>query len=332
MRFIKYIFAVILLFSLFGCRHKDIFDTATTDLLIVFDWRYAPEAKPESMRLLLYPENGNEPIPFDFSDYHGGHIRVPNGKYKALCYNSDSEFITITNINDPDKTEATLPTIALRARSRVRTLSIMTPTNILPSTVIQPSTTPYRSPDEERTVSPPEDYFYSDFLEPVNIYLVRGSQVVTLYPRRRTAKYRVEFRNAKNLELVSNVAIQGSLTALSGGIKVKTGEKNNESVTMPFGFHIEEGIGLVSDFLNFGEHKASNSPHVLVMWINQQSGGRLYYNFDVTDQIRKAKDPFNVVIVIDGFTFPQLIYKPNGGIGADVSNWQDEYVDLPVYD
>lgn len=88
-----YLFAALAVAS---CEHKDLcYDHShTIDVEVVFDWRNASEAAPESMSLYLFPTNGGEALRYEFTDCGGGTIRVPVGNYGALCLNSDTENVT----------------------------------------------------------------------------------------------------------------------------------------------------------------------------------------------------------------------------------------------
>lgn len=56
-----YLFAALAVAS---CEHKDLcYDHShTIDVEVVFDWRNASEAAPESMSLYLFPTNGGEAL------------------------------------------------------------------------------------------------------------------------------------------------------------------------------------------------------------------------------------------------------------------------------
>ena len=70
-----YLFAALAVAS---CEHKDLcYDHShTIDVEVVFDWRSASEAAPESMSLYLFPTNGGEALRYEFTDCGGGTIRV----------------------------------------------------------------------------------------------------------------------------------------------------------------------------------------------------------------------------------------------------------------
>lgn len=78
-----------------ACTHKELcYDHAhSVDLTVVFDWGQAPDAKPESMSLYLFPKDGSKSLRYEFVGREGGTVVVPAGRYDALCLNSDTEKI-----------------------------------------------------------------------------------------------------------------------------------------------------------------------------------------------------------------------------------------------
>ena len=103
-----------LLVAATSCEHKDLcHDHAhAVEVEVVFDWRNAPDAAPASMSLYLFPGDG-EALRYDFTGRDGGTIRVPIGKYEALCLNSDTENIGYRNTERKGTFEVTTQTSPL---------------------------------------------------------------------------------------------------------------------------------------------------------------------------------------------------------------------------
>ena len=101
-----FLILAVLVFS--SCEHKELCDdhSHTAGLHVVFDWVHAPDAKPETMRLYLFPLDGGKAQAYEFTDYRGGYINVPAGRYRALCVNSDTESVLYRNIDLFDSFEA----------------------------------------------------------------------------------------------------------------------------------------------------------------------------------------------------------------------------------
>lgn len=112
-----FLILAVLVFS--SCEHKELCDdhSHTAGLHVVFDWVHAPDAKPETMRLYLFPLDGGKAQAYEFTDYRGGYINVPAGRYRALCVNSDTESVLYRNIDLFDSFEAYAPDGALAVGS-----------------------------------------------------------------------------------------------------------------------------------------------------------------------------------------------------------------------
>ena len=76
-----------------SCEHKDLcYDHPhRQNVEVMFDWSADPDANPATMSLYLYPEEGGDPIRYEFTDKNGGNISVAAGTYRAICVNSDKE-------------------------------------------------------------------------------------------------------------------------------------------------------------------------------------------------------------------------------------------------
>ncbi len=57
-------------------------------------------------------------------------------------------------------------------------------------------------------------------------------------------------------------------------------------------------------------------------------GEKLCYQFDVSDQVREAPDPFNVSICIRGLELPDKPGVDSGGMDAGVDGWQTVIIEL----
>lgn len=90
-----YILLTLFAVLLAGCEHKDFCCRClqADDVEVVFDWSRSPYAAPASMKVYFFPEGGGEALVYEFADIHGGSIRLPAGNYRAVCVNSDTEFL-----------------------------------------------------------------------------------------------------------------------------------------------------------------------------------------------------------------------------------------------
>lgn len=302
------VFTALLFLS--SCEHKDLqYDySRTAELQVVFNWNKAPEAAPETMRLYLFPLDGGSPHTYEFTDYRGGRITVPAGRYKVLCVNSDTESVLYRNIDSFDSFEAYAPDGVLSV-----------------GTFLAPRP---EGTSEERVAKSP-DRLYSARLDDLTVELSKENQTVILYPELSVCRYRVEIRNVSNLQYVSSDGIAGSLSGMSGGLLVGRNELTSEVVTVPFGV-VSDGVStLKADFLAFGQTGSAGPAHKLVIYVIMADGSKNYYTFDVTTQVDEAANPYDVHILLDGLSLPKPIVN-GGGFRPEVDEWQNINIDVPM--
>lgn len=188
-----------LLVAVTSCEHKDLcLDHAhAVEVEVVFDWRNAPDAAPASMSLYLFPGDG-EALRYDFTGRDGGTIRVPIGKYEALCLNSDTENIVYRNTERKGTFEVTTQTSPLLGG--------------LSALGVRSEGAPRADGAEDERVALSPDMLWSDHAESIELKHVPVRQRITLYPEQSVCRYTVEIRNVENLKYVFGVS--GSI---SGG-------------------------------------------------------------------------------------------------------------------
>lgn len=302
--------AVLAVLSLTSCEHKDLcYDHYhNTKIQVVFDWKNAPDATPETMRLYLFPIDGGRPRTYEFIDYRGGHVNVPAGRYKALCVNSDTESVLYRGIDSFDSFEAYAPDGVLSVGAFL---------------------VPRAEGTSEERVAKLPDRLYSARLDDLTVELSKENQTVTLYPELSVCRYRVEIRNVSNLQYVSSDGIAGSLSGMSGGLLVGRNELTSAPVTVPFEV-ISDGVStLTADFLTFGQTGSSGPAHKLVIYVIMSDGSKNYYTFDVTRQVDEAADPRDVHILLDGLPLPKPIVN-GGGFQPAVDEWKNIDIDVPM--
>ena len=307
--------AVMLLSLLTACEHKDLcYDHShTTQLEVVFDWTEAPDADPATMSLYLYPEDGSDPMRYEFTDRTGGTITVPMGVYDALCVNSDKETHRIQNKERMETFEVTTGTTrslrgALTTRSETAPLA--------------------RGAEEERSVMEPEA-LWSDHSERLDIHPETGIQKIVLTPKSRVNTCTVEVRNVENLRHVS--ALSASLMGMAGGWLAGVDELTDEKVTIPFEVNANnEKTQLTGSLTFFGHCPKVDSTHKLMIYALMSDGNTYYFEADVTDQLHDpAQDPTHIVIVIDKLPLPKPV-SGGGGLQPTVKDWEEVHISLPM--
>lgn len=339
MKKILYILSLAAAVAMTSCDHKELcFDHPHNRVYVqvVFDWRNAPDAAPESMSLYLFPKDGGKTLRYDFAGRDGGVTQIPVGNYDVVCVNSDTE------------------TVQLRGLDHLPTMEITTFGASLMSGLGVRSDTVPRAPgtENERMIMAPEMLWvgrtFDILIEKPEIPQTRPSaddQMIIVYPEEATCHYSLEIHNATNLMYVTSLS--GALSGMSGGLLAETMTMKDNRVTMPFPASTDWRV-ITADWYTFGHcpeldsdadvdveagddsdgSADSGTRHKLTIYTILNSGSGYYYTYDVTDQIHAAEDPHHVHIVLDGLPIP----KPtlDGGFRPDVNEWETEHIDIPM--
>lgn len=299
-----------LLFALLpSCRHKGFCDEECNKsrVRVVFDWQYAPQANPESMRFNLYAIDGKMLLQRDWAGQHGGMLALKADTYKAIGFNNDSETIAFLNEESYDNL------LARASRGRIK---------------VGQSIVVLKSSDSVRIQQNLDRHLYAAHLDTVVIKRTQGEQVITLYPKQVTSRYRVFFRNVKNLEYAHPDGFGASLSGMSEGFLAGRYVLSSKTVIVPFSPVPDGETTLAADFITFGHPQGSSEPHELCLYVMMSDGKKYVYKYDVTDTVTNASDPLDVTIIIDG---PDL-QKPAGntGFGPGLDDWQEEQIAVPM--
>ena len=308
--------AAAILAVLTSCEHKELcYDhTSSVAVNVIFDWRNAPDATPRSMSCYLFPTDGGKVLRYEFTNRTGGVIRVPAGRYDALCLNSDTETINYRNTEKEKSFEVTTRTTVLLSG--------------LASLGGRLSEAPRAGDAENERVVLSPDMLWSDHAESIELERTSAPQTVTLYPKVSVCRYTVEIRNAENLKYVSGIS--GSLSSLAGGLFAGKSETTEELVTIPFEVTVSaDKSTLRGGLLTFGHCPSKQNRHRLIVYAILSDESKWYYTYDVTDQIHLAPDQRNVHIVLDGLPLPKPIVN-GGGFQPSVDEWQSVDVDIEM--
>lgn len=308
-----------------SCEHKELcYDHPHSAMLnVVFDWSLAPEAEEsvDAMAVYLFPDDGTPSLRYDFTNLSGGRIKVPCGSYRVMCLNSDIDDVDLLNT-------LAWPTFQLA----LRTTSLFAP---MAAMGVRAEYAPRaQGTEQERVVFSPQP-LWSDRLTDVDLSDIDVNEhTITLVPVDITCHYTVEILNASNLKYVD--AISASISSMAGSYFPTLLTAGPELVTMPFGLSTAQARSTVSgEFYTFGltpaeaEGLTPEVAHHIMVYAVLSDGARLYYPFNVTDQVVNAPDPRNVHIVIDGLPLPKPIVN-GGGFQPEVDEWDPIYIDLEM--
>ncbi len=316
---LTYIIGVTAALILCGCEHKELcYDHAhVVSLKVNFDWQLAPEANPSSMSLYLYPEDGGEAMRYEFTDRRGGTIRVPIGRYDALCLNSGTE------------------NLRYRHTERRETFEVYTrDTELLSSFTslgVRSDGAPRAEGTEDERVALQPDIVWSGSADDILLTLGDEGEVreVTLLPDAVTVAYTIVIRNIDNLKYA--MGLDASLSTLAESVRLYDGAPTGEDITLPFGLQVRpEEASATGSLLTFGHCPSRvDNRHYLTVYAILADGNRWYYTYDVTDQIHGAADPRDIIIEVDGLPLPKPLVN-GGGFQPVINEWQQVDIEITM--
>lgn len=297
-----------------GCEHKELCfnHNHTASLNIIFDWKYAPGANPESMYVWFFPHNGGDPVQYHFPGKERGAAQLASGKYDVLCLNGDTEWFSYNAGRNMDDFKVAAMDGAL--------LSVM---------AIESSDVPRAEETYEQDVMSPLEMLYGSCLREVEILSSKENTII-LCPEEKVCHYTVEIVNVKNLEYVSRLS--GTLSGMAGEMFPATDRLTGKPSILPFGMTKTGAKTIRGEFLTFGHCPLPAVPHKIVIYGILNQGGRQYKVYGDTDdpvtpQIHGAADSRNVFIKLDGLEFSNT-EQPNGGMNPSIDGWGNVNIDV----
>lgn len=337
MRQVAYFLMAIISVVLCSCEHKDLcfHHPHTRTLKIVYDWEQAPNADPYGMCVFVYPENGGEPLRFDFDNRNSGDITLNNGKYKLLTYNNDTDGVLFGNIYSFEghslytREGSVLEPIygnaanyAPRAEGTEEERVVITPDMMWGCTAVD-------------VVIDGNNISYTPLVLDNKGELVKSEtvkttgNVITFKPHELMNVYTYEVRNVKNLKRMQQMC--ATISGMAGVMTVADEKVGNECFTIPFESFRKDDDTVIGKFITFGHNKSSSKPHKMAFYVIMDDGNKYVYKdsekYDVTNQVNTAPNRRRVHIIIDGLELPTPI--TNGtGLAPSVDDWIEENTEI----
>ncbi len=299
-----------------ACDHKELVleCSSTMKINVVFDWRNAPDAHPESMALYLFPDNGGQPLRYVFQNSTGGEISVPYGSYTALCMNNDNtDWAELKDTGDISTFE-----IHSAPVSGINLYDLRSASGASAS-------------DADSLLVESPDLLWTDAGETFSLSAAdTGEKTLTLYPSESGCRYTIDIYDIKNPEALNERELFSTFSGLAGGFHPGSSHPSEENVTMPLTMTVsDDGTQIHGEFLNFGQCPDIIYKNELTLHYFLTDGSAWAYRFDVTDQAHNAPDPRNVHIVLRGLPIPEPIANA-GGLKPVVDDWLVEHIDLEM--
>ncbi len=296
---------------------------------IVNDWAEAPGADPAGMEYLFFPEEGGEPWRFDFAGRDAGQVRLPYGRYRFIMRNNDTSGVLFSGTDSYSDYEAHCRAgslldglgtgyTALKPPPPVRP-GLPEPVCITPDMMwgavsdyieVTPGGVVYRSPGD------PTDPAVAGSM-PSDTLLCR--------PCRLTARYEWKITDVANLPGARRMC--AVISGMSNSLNFASGITGPEAYLLPLAARRMPGGVIGSQFFTYG-YARGKARQWLALYVWMSDGEKLCYQFDVSDQVREAPDPFNVSICIRGLELPDKPGVDSGGMDAGVDGWQTVIIEL----
>lgn len=286
-----------------ACKHKELCEDhshmATTE--IRFDWTAAPDAAPRTMVLHLFAPDGSHYNRYEFPSREGGLIRVHTGSYRMLFHNGDMEHF-------------------VERGSRYDNYEVATDARDLLATIGRGSAAPRPEDAVNQPVrfAPERIWAGSRDLTPITS---AAGQTITLCPKEATDYYTVEIRNVHNLE--QTIDIGAAFTGMAECYRPAADAPAGGPVTLPLDLTRVDDHTLSTAFAAFGHCFDGALKHTLSIY----TGDKVYFHFDVTDQVHEAADPHRVRIVIEELKLP---VPGSAGMDTSISDWDNNVIDQEI--
>lgn len=318
-KYLSFVASAGLLIVLSGCGliydYPTSCESVKSELTIVTDWRYAPDASPESMVYSFFPSDHSDIWSFHFAGNTGGIVDLMYGNYSILAYNDDTSGVRYGNADD-----------YINFSFYCRKGGLF---DGLGGTLDNPIGPSVNDNGEMVEICPDELWCYH-----VDMFkfrdggaeMLRMDNLITVYPRQITPAYHYIIEHIDNLEGVAHMCC--SLSGMASILVPSTMYHGDRSVTLPLTATRKSESAVEGSFFSFGlPERLTNNELTFYVWLSD--GRKFAYRFDVSDQIRNAPDSMNVKIRVSGINLP-VADKPSTESGTDVSvdGWITEVIDI----
>lgn len=253
--FMHLLWALALITVVTSCEHKDLCyrHPHWSKLRIAFNFCRLPEGKqePTGMRVILYPESGGESLVYDFPEGKSAEIELPEGGYRAVCYNFDVEYISFTG-------------------SSFETFTAVTDAKTAPD-----GASAFDTPD--RLIADGKDEF--------QVKATLGEeQVITFYPTERVCTYTFEVRGMKRTDRIVDMRATLDGMAAQHTVGTDTLPDGCSDRLLVAGAVLVDGIAK-GGFYTFGHSPTAGTPNHFKLYVHNKAGKVQTVEADVTSQV-----------------------------------------------
>lgn len=273
-------------------------------------WNLASEAAPEGMAYVFFPLASDGQWRFDFPGRRGGAVDLPPGQYRMLAFNDDTSAMIFSDDDSFSGISVSCRETSLPDSAAFPTACItpdMMWTDAIDFVELGDKSLTYTAGGDSSTV-------------------LSDSLVLPVYPRKAIADYAYIVEKIGNISSARRFA--ASLSGMAPGIRLADGHRLSGNIANPLGATQGPDSSLVFSWHAFGPPDNPVDPNILCIYVWLTDGTHNVYKFDVTDQVRSAPDPMNVLIRVPGFDLPEVEPVPGGAFDVSVDGWNTIVINI----
>lgn len=277
------------------------------------DWSMAPGSDPEGMAYLFFPDDGTEVWRFDFPGRDAGRVSFRTGRYQFLSFNDDTYSVLFRGDRRYDTYEAYTADKEVPVSTGEK--CVATPDMmwgcasdglILGYDGLRYNPTPSAEAEDKWILS-------SDF-------------ILTAKQRRITSRYRYRIGEVENLAGVKSMS--GALTGMAGSVMLASGVRGDYPSTLAVKAAAADSTTIAGEFYTFGIPQVPAADNILNLYVVLKDGRHFCYRFDVTEQVRAASDPLDVMLTVSGLKLEQSEGSEGTGFDVNVDGWEIVIVNI----
>lgn len=302
-----------------------------TGFTIVNDWTDCPDAHPEGMAYLFFPDDGSPVWRFDFPGMEAGVVSMPEGNYKVISYNDDTSTILFDDKGGYDGYKAYCCDGDILGRSvsqrydggAVPQANASEPVKQCPDMMWGVAYCGFGLQYDYLCYLPEGEPGENSYDAP---WTVSENMEIVMRQRPLVARYECRIEDVKNLGGVSRMC--AAMSGMAGSLDIPSGRRGPDAVTLPFAV-ASSGVSTISgNFHTFGIPSGSEARNMLNLFVWLADGRRFNYEFDVSDQVRNAPDSMDVLIVVRGLTIEPSEEVGGGGFDVGVDDWETIVINI----
>ncbi len=317
-----------ILLGLSSCNFIYEYDNCPPDnqLTIVNDWTAAPDADPEGMAYLFFPDDGGATWRYDFPGREAGAVNLQHGSYSFLSYNDDTY-----NVRFKEGDGYSGYVAYTDAAERVAfNIASDTSATALPQRMALSEQPLVKCPDMMLGCSYPRvdlaesvlSYLTAENSEPVT----SSAKVLTVHQRQLTARYSFIIHDVENLAGVKQMSAM--FGGLAGSLNLATGAAGDYPSALPSKAVKASDTSISGNFITFGLPPQPDTDNVLSLLVQLTDGRKFNYEFNVTDQVRRAPDPLNVHVELCGLKLEVSDPADTGAFDVNVDGWTTVVINI----